>query len=82
MTGMGDMERLMSRIVYGTAGARDLVSLRAALEHLPEVQRCLEPFSTGALAKLGEQLETLEDIAGASPPRWWTSRRSPSGRAA
>ena len=64
MTGMGDMERLMSRIVYGTAGARDLVSLRAALEHLPEVKRCLEPFSTGALAKLGEQLETLEDISG------------------
>lgn len=54
----------MSRIVYGTAGARDLVSLRAALEHLPEVKRCLEPFSTGALAKLGEQLETLEDISG------------------
>ena len=64
LSGIGDMERLMSRIVYGTAGARDLVSLRAALEHLPEVKRCLEPFSTGALAKLGEQLETLEDISG------------------
>ena len=64
LTGMGDMERLMSRIVYGTAGARDLVNLRAALEHLPEVKRCLTPFRTGALGKLDEQLETLEDISG------------------
>ena len=64
MTGMGDMERLISRIVYGTAGARDLVNLRAALEHLPEVKRCLTPFRTGALGKLDEQLETLEDISG------------------
>ena len=64
MTGMGDMERLMSRIVYGTAGARDLVNLRAALEHLPEVKRCLAPFDTGALAQLGDKLETLEDVAG------------------
>ena len=50
--------------VYGTAGARDLVNLRAALEHLPEIKRCLTPFRTGALGKLDEQLETLEDISG------------------
>ena len=64
MTGMGDMERLMSRIVYGTAGARDLVNLRTAIEHLSEIKGCLAPFQTGALAKLNEQLETLEDIGG------------------
>ena len=64
MTGMGDMERLMSRIVYGTAGARDLVNLRTAIEHLSEIKGCLAPFQTGALAKLNEQLETLEDVGG------------------
>ena len=64
MTGMGDMERLMSRIVYGTAGARDLVNLRTAIEHLSEIKGCLAPFQTGALARLNEQLETLEDIGG------------------
>ena len=62
MTGMGDMERLMSRIVYGTAGARDLVNLRTAVEHLSEIKGCLAPFQTGALARLNEQLETLEDV--------------------
>ena len=64
MTGMGDMERLMSRIVYGTAGARDLVNLRTAIEHLSEIKGCLAPFQTGALARLNEQLETLEDVGG------------------
>ena len=64
MTGMGDMERLMSRIVYGTAGARDLVNLRTATEHLSEIKGCLAPFQTGALARLNEQLETLEDVSG------------------
>ncbi len=64
MTGMGDMERLMSRIVYGTAGARDLVNLRTAIEHLSEIKGCLAPFTTGALARLNEQLETLEDVGG------------------
>ena len=64
MTGMGDMERLMSRIVYGTAGARDLVNLRTAIEHLSEIKGCLAPFQTGALARLNEQLETLEDVSG------------------
>ena len=28
LTGLGDMERLIGRIVYGTAGGRDMVSLR------------------------------------------------------
>ena len=64
MTGMGDMERLMSRIVYGTAGARDLVNLRTAIEHMSEIKGCLAPFQTGALARLNEQLETLEDVGG------------------
>ena len=38
LTGMGDMERLLGRIVYGTAGGRDLASLRAAIERLPAVK--------------------------------------------
>ena len=36
-----DLERLISRIVYGTAGARDLVALAAGLRRLPELQNYL-----------------------------------------
>ncbi len=61
--GIGDMERLMGRIVYGSAGGRDLVSLRHAMEQLPAVKAQLQPFSKGRLHALWESLDTLEDLA-------------------
>ena len=64
MTGLGDMERLIGRIVYGTAGGRDMASLRAAIEKLPAVAVQLEQFSTGRLAELRRALDTLDDIGG------------------
>ena len=38
LSGISDMERLIGRIVYGTAGGRDLVSLRNSIEHLAAVR--------------------------------------------
>lgn len=64
LSGLGDMERLIGRIVYGTAGGRDLVSLRAAIEKLPEVKARLAAFSDRRLAELTEELDTLEDMGG------------------
>ena len=61
--GIGDMERLMGRIVYGSAGGRDLVSLRHAMEQLPAVKAQLEPFCKGRLYALWESLDTLEDLS-------------------
>lgn len=62
MTGLGDMERLIGRIVYGTAGGRDLVSLRAGIERLPEIAGQLATFSGGRLGELAEELDLLDDI--------------------
>ena len=61
LTGIGDMERLIGRIVYGSAGGRDLASLRAALGKLPELKESLSPFPAGRLGELGESLDLLED---------------------
>lgn len=63
LTGISDMERLMSRIVYGSAGGRDLVSLRAAMEKLPAVKQLLAAFPKGRLQELACHLDTLEDLA-------------------
>ncbi|MBD9247337.1 MAG: hypothetical protein EGQ60_00650 [Clostridiales bacterium] len=49
-----DLERLISRIVYGTAGARDLVALAAGLRRLPELQNYLPDKSPVLLARLRE----------------------------
>ena len=62
LTGLGDMERLLGRIVYGTAGGRDLTSLRSAIERLPAIREQLEPFSGGRLAELREELDDLAEI--------------------
>ena len=64
LTGINDMERLIGRIVYGSAGGRDMASLRASLQRLPELKARLAPFSAGRLGELGEQLDELGDVCG------------------
>ena len=62
MTGLGDMERLIGRIVYGTAGGRDMASLRSAMERLPAIREQLSRFDDRRLAELLEELDPLEDL--------------------
>ena len=62
MTGLGDMERLIGRIVYGTAGGRDMASLRAAIEKLPAVKEQLAALNDRRLSELTAELDTLDDI--------------------
>ena len=63
MTGISDMERLIGRIVYGTAGGRDLASLCSSIEHLGAVKAQLEGCTNGRLAELNASLDTLDDVA-------------------
>ena len=63
LTGLGDMERLLGRIVYGTAGGRDLASLRSAVERLPAIREQLGTFGGGRLNELCAELDPLADIA-------------------
>ncbi|MBQ7485042.1 MAG: DNA mismatch repair protein MutS [Oscillospiraceae bacterium] len=63
LSGIADMERLIGRIVYGTAGARELVSLRGAMERLPLVKAQLSSFPKGRLHELDEALDDLNDLA-------------------
>ena len=63
LTGIGDMERLMGRIVYGSAGGRDMVSLKNAMDHLPAICQQLAAFEGGHLRELVARLDPLEDLA-------------------
>ena len=62
LAGISDMERLVGRIVYGSAGGRDLASLRSAMESLPMVKAQLAAFPKGRLHEIGEQLDDLNDL--------------------
>ncbi len=64
LQGIGDMERTIGRIVYGTGGGRDMASLRGALEKLPGLKEKLAPFPSGRLGELSRDLDALEDVHG------------------
>ena len=62
LSGINDMERLIGRVVYGSAGGRDMASLRASLERLPGLRAQLAPLTAPLLRELAEGLDTLEDV--------------------
>ena len=57
-----DMERLISRVVYGTANCRDLRSMYATLEHVPAIRECLSQCQSSLLQVLYESMDELEDM--------------------
>ena len=59
-----DLERLIGRVVYGTAGGRDLVSLSHGLGKLPELRLLLSPFSSALLTVLRDSLDDLAELRG------------------
>lgn len=62
LQGILDMERLMTRIVYGTSNARELRSLANALAKLPMVKRTIENTSSSLMREIYGNTDTLEDI--------------------
>ncbi len=62
LRGMVDMERISTRLVYGSANARDLKALEASILRLDPLKRALSVFKSEALVGLCGSLDTLEDI--------------------
>ena len=57
-----DIERLAGKISYGSANARDLISLKNSAKQLPQIKQILSNAQSPLLKKLYEDLDTLEDI--------------------
>ena len=63
LSGVLDMERLISKVSYGTANGRDLRSLYAAIGALPGIHATLAAFSSSRLlCEIRDQLDLLTDI--------------------
>lgn len=62
LTGVSDIERLMTRIVYGTANAKELKSLQFTIEKLPFVKNNLENSGSALLKEIYSGIDLLEDI--------------------
>lgn len=57
-----DIERLAGKISYGTANARDLISLKNSIEQLPKLKQALARTESELLKNMYNSLDTLNDI--------------------
>ena len=75
LKGLGDIERIVSRIALESARPRDFARLRFALQQLPQLQSCINPASVGYIKTLAALIqpipviqELLEKAIIESPP--------------
>ena len=57
-----DLERLVGRISYQSANPRDLTALKNSMDMLPPIKYLLEDMKSPLLARLCEELDTLEEL--------------------
>src|SRR5262245_56348108 len=62
LKGVHDLERLIGRIALGTAGPRELVSLRQSLDTVPRIKLLLEQCQAPLLRSLLAELDDLGDV--------------------
>lgn len=63
LSNMSDIQRIITRIVYGSANARELRSMCAALSKLPAIKKSIEGAQSGLLRETYEKIDLLTDIA-------------------
>lgn len=63
LSGIRDVERLMSRVVYGTASARDLIAVSATAHRFPLLKNLISSVNCKMLKEIYSDIDTLEDIA-------------------
>ena len=60
--GMYDIERLCSKIVYGSVNARDCVALIQTIERVPLMKESLRANDSAALSDISSALDEMEDV--------------------
>ncbi len=59
---VGDLERITSRIVFGSANARDLLALRYALAKIPKIKRSLVDCKSELLKTAADSIDPLTSL--------------------
>lgn len=62
LTGIKDIERLMTRIAYGTANAKELKALQLTIEKLPQIKEKLADSSASLLKEIENSIDLLDDV--------------------
>ena len=62
LTPVYDLERLITKITYGSANPRDLTAFKTSLEMLPHIRCILEEMQTPLLREIYKDLDALTDL--------------------
>ncbi len=62
LVGITDIQRIITRIVYGSANARELRSMCNALKRLPTVRAVIKDGQSGIIKSIYSDLDSLDDI--------------------
>ncbi|MDR6549631.1 DNA mismatch repair protein MutS [Paenibacillus qinlingensis] len=57
-----DLERLVARISYGNANARDMIALKHSLQQVPMLQQLCATSGSETLRKLVENMDVCDDV--------------------
>lgn len=62
LSGVLDLERLMTKVTYGSAGGRDLRAIAQTISVLPDVKKLLAGCESQELSRIARDLDDLSDI--------------------
>ncbi len=62
LKGIADLERLISRIIYGTANPRDMLMIRNTLERIKTLKELLKEVKSDKLIEIEDNIDTLKDV--------------------
>ncbi|MDD5543590.1 MAG: DNA mismatch repair protein MutS [Acidobacteriia bacterium] len=57
-----DLERVLSKVVLGTATPRELIALKQSLARLPDIRDFIAHYHSALLAEIHRDIDVLEDV--------------------
>ncbi|MCK8058831.1 MULTISPECIES: DNA mismatch repair protein MutS [unclassified Fusibacter] len=59
-----DLERLMTKVVFGSVNARDMLALKSSLAVLPDIKYLISDEASEAMSEITQGFDVLEDVHG------------------
>jgi len=62
LNGIYDLERLMTKVIYGTVNGRDLIALKNSISMIPHIKSLLNECQAAYQKEIYDSMDSLEDI--------------------
>lgn len=57
-----DLERLISKVVLGSANCRDLISLKTSIQNIPSIKEVIKDLEADLLSNIFDKMDSLDDL--------------------